>query len=100
MFGFHKDNSTGGKTRWSAASRLIGHEGERNVWVLSENMTPVLVSAHSFRPANDSEPLARAILNGEEIVPSEIIGEDQRFVDARLPDPEAPEDSVPAIPED
>ena len=72
---------------------------ENDVWVLCEN-TPVLVSARGLRPANDLEALARAILNGEGIVPSEIIGEDQRFVDARLPDPEAPEDAVPTIPED
>ena len=26
---FRKDNSTAGKTRWSVASRVIGHEGER-----------------------------------------------------------------------
>ena len=61
---------------------------------------PVLVSAHSLRPANDSEALARAFPNGEETIPSETIAEDQRFVDARLPDPEAPEDAVSAIPED
>ena len=64
---------------------------------LCEN-SRVVVSAHSLRPANDSEALARAILNGEEIVPGEIIEEDQRFVDARLPDPEAPEDAVPTCP--
>ena len=58
------------------------------------------VPAHSLRPANDSGALARAILNGEEITPSEVIGEDQRFVDARLPGREAPEDAVPTIPED
>ena len=74
----------------------IRHEGERDVWVLCEN-TPVLVSAHSLRPANDSEALARAFPNGEETIPSETIAEDQRFVDARLPDPEAPEDAVPTI---
>ena len=73
------------------------HEGERCVWVLCEN-TPVVVSTHSLRPANDSEALTRAIRGNRS--PGEIIGEDQRFVDARLPDPEAPEDAVPTIPED
>ena len=50
---------------------------------------PVLVSAHSLRPANDSEALARAFLNGEEVVPSEITGKR-----------EALENAVPAILED
>ena len=45
--------SVGGKTRWSVASRVIGHDGERDVWVLTEN-TPVSVSARSLRPASDA----------------------------------------------
>lgn len=79
---FRKDNNTGGKTKWSVASRVIGHEGERDIWVLCEN-TPVLVSAHNLRPANDAEALAHSILQGQPIVPDEVIGESQRFVDAR-----------------
>ena len=59
------------------------------MWVLTEN-TPVLVSAHSLRPANDAEALARSILNGQPIMPAEIIGDDQKFVDARIP--ELPQD--------
>ena len=71
---FRKDNNTGGRTKWSVASRVIGHEGERDIWVLCEN-TPVLVSAHNLRPASDAEALARSILQGQPIVPAEVIGE-------------------------
>ena len=71
-----------------------------DVWVLCEN-TPVVVSTHSLRPANDSEALSQSYPERTaNRSPGEIIGEDQRFVDARLPDPEAPEDADPTIPED
>ena len=40
-----------GRTTWSPASRVIGHEGNenQNVWVLCENI-PVLVSAQNISP--------------------------------------------------
>ena len=64
-----RDNQPG-RTTWSPASRVIGHEGNenQNVWVLCENI-PVLVSAQSIRPAGDAEALAHAILHGHSIIP-------------------------------
>ena len=61
---FRRDNQPG-KTTWSPASRVIGHEWNenQNVWVLCENI-PVLVSAQNIRPAGDAEALAHAILHG------------------------------------
>ena len=46
---FRRDNQPG-KTTWSPASRVIGHEGSenQNVWVLCENI-PLLVSAQKKR---------------------------------------------------
>ena len=51
---FRRDNQPG-RTTWSPASRVIGHEGNenQNVWVLCENI-PVLVSAQNIRPAGDA----------------------------------------------
>ena len=112
LVSFRKDNNTGGKTQWSVVSRAIGHEGDRDVWVLCENV-PVLVSVHNLRPASEAEALAKSVLEGHPIVPSEVIGDDQKFVDARsyLEEPEIPEDvsyepsiapgtPAPTIPED
>ena len=86
---YRRDNNADGGVRWSVASRVIGHEGERDVWVLCRNV-PVLVSVHNLRPANDAEALARSVLNGDPIVPSEIVEDGQKFIDARGPekDPE------------
>ena len=82
---YRRDNNTDGKVRWSVASRVIGHEGERDVWVLCRNV-PVLVSVHNLRPANDAEALARSVLKGDPIVPSEIVEDGQKFIDARGPE--------------
>ena len=48
------------------------------------------MSVHNLRPANDAEALARSVLNGDPIVPSEIVEDGQKFIDARGPekDPE------------
>ena len=87
-----------GKTQWSPASRVIGKEGDKKVWVLCEN-TPVLVDGRNLRPANDAEALGRLILHGHDIVPEEIIKEhgQQAFEDAsQVP---VPEGEVPSDPE-
>ena len=72
-----------GKTTWSPASRVIGHEGNENhnVWVLCENI-PVLVSAQNIRPAGDAQTLAHAILHGHSIIPDAIVRGQQEFEDA------------------
>ena len=79
---FRRDNQPG-KTTWSPASRVIGHEGSenQNVWVLCENI-PVLVSAQNIRPAGDAEALAHAILHGHSIIPEAIVRGQQEFEDA------------------
>ena len=79
---FRRDNQPG-KTTWSPASRVIGHEGNenQNVWVLCENI-PVLVSAQNIRPAGDAEALSHAILHGHSIIPEAIVRGQQEFEDA------------------
>ena len=85
---FRRDNQPG-KTTWSRASRIIGHEGNesQNVWVLCENI-PVLVSAQNIRPAGDAEALAHAILHGHSIIPEAIVRGQQEFEDATAVPPE------------
>ena len=65
---FRRDNQPG-RTTWSPASRVIGHEGNENhnVWFLCENI-PVLVSAQNIRAAGGVEALAHAILHGHSII--------------------------------
>ena len=77
---FRRDNQPG-KTTWSPASRVIGHEGSenQNVWVLCENIP---VSAQNIRPAGDAEALAHAILHGHSIIPEAIVRGQQEFEDA------------------
>ena len=79
---FRRDNQPG-RTTWSPASRVIGHEGneEQNVWVLRENI-PVLVSAQNIRPAGDAEALAHAILEEHSIIPEAVVRGQQQFADA------------------
>ena len=66
---FRRDNQPG-RTTWSPASRVIGHEGKKNqnVLVLCENIL-VLVSAQNIRPAGDAVALAHAILHGHSTIP-------------------------------
>ena len=82
MICFRRDNQ--GKTTWSPASRVIGHEGQHgeNIWVLCENV-PVLVSAQNVRPAHDAEAIAHAILNGHSVIPESIVNGQQGYEDAR-----------------
>ena len=80
---FRRDNNVGsGKTSWSPASRVIGFEGKKNVWVLTRGV-PVLISAGNLRPARDAEALAAHVLTGKPILPSEIVSGQQSFVDER-----------------
>ena len=85
---FRRDSQPG-RTTWSPASRVIGHEGNenQNVWALCESI-PVLVSAQNMRPAGDAEALAHAILHGHSIIPEAIVRGQQEFEDAAAVPPE------------
>ena len=92
-----------GRTQWSPASRVIGKEGDKKVWVLCENI-PVLVDGRNLRPANDAEALGRLILHGHDVVPEEIIKEhgQQAFENASqvpVPEGETEGSGLPRIPE-
>ena len=80
---FRRDNQRGG-TSWSPVSRVIGHEGSKNIWLLCGNC-PVLVSSHNVRIASPNDALAQAVLNGQPVVPFEVVHEDgqQSFLDVR-----------------
>ena len=82
---FRRDNQKGG-TSWSPVSRVIGHEGSKSIWLLCGNC-PVLVSSHNARVASPNEALAQAVLNGEPVVPFEVVREDgqRSFLDVRRP---------------
>ena len=95
-------SSQPGRTTWSPASRVIGHEGNenQNVWVLCENI-PALVSAQNIRPAGDAEAFAHAILHGNSIIPETIVRGQQEFEDATAVPPEdstAPEAATHVVP--
>ena len=80
-----RDNQKGG-TSWSPVSRVIGHEGSKSISLLCGNC-PVLVSSHNVRVASPNEALAQAVLNGEPVVPFEVVREDgqRSFLDVRRP---------------
>ena len=85
---------------------MIGHEGPKNLWLLCGNV-PVLVASQNVRIASPSEALAQAVLNGDPIVPADIVndGGQQSFLDARrvaagqdddiVPSPSVLEDAMP-----
>ena len=79
---FRRDNQRGG-TAWSPTCRVIGQEGEKNLWLLCGNV-PVLVAKQNVRPVNASEALAQSVLEGKPIVPLSITGTGQQsFWDRR-----------------
>ena len=80
---FRRDNQRGGAS-WPPVSRVLGHEGSKNIWLLCGNF-PVLVFSHNVRIASPNEALAQAVLNGEPVVPFEVVHEDgqQCFLDVR-----------------
>ena len=83
---FRRDNQRGG-TSWSPTCRVIGHENQKNIWLLCGNV-PVLVASHNIRIASPSEALAQSVLNGEPVIPYKIINDtgQQAFLDARQAD--------------
>ena len=80
---FRRDNQRGG-TSWSPTSRVIGHEGPRNLWLLCGNV-PVLVANQNVRSATASEALAHAVLHGNPVSAEDVVsqGQQQSFLDAR-----------------
>ena len=83
---FRRDNQRGG-TSWSPTCRVIGHENQKNIWLLCGNV-PVLVASHNIRIASPSEALAQSVLNREPVIPYKIINDtgQQAFLDARQAD--------------
>ena len=83
---FRRDNQRGG-TSWSPTCRVIGHENQKNIWLLCGNV-PVLVASHNIRIASPSEALAQSVLNGEPVISYKIINDtgQQAFLDARQSD--------------
>ena len=83
---FRRDNQRGG-TSWSPTCRVIGHENQKNIWLLCGNV-PVLVASHNIRIASPSEALAQSVLNGEPVIPYKVINDtgQQAFLDARQAD--------------
>ena len=80
------ENQRGG-TSWSPTCSVIGHENQKNIWILCGNV-PVLVASHNIRIASPSEALAQSVLNGEPVIPYKIINDtgQQAFLDARQAD--------------
>ena len=56
---FRRNNQRGGIS-WSPTCRVIGHENQKNIWLLCGNV-PVLVVSHNIRIASPSEALAQSI---------------------------------------
>ena len=71
---------------------MIGHEGERNIWLLCGNV-PVLVASQNVKIATPNEALAHAVLHGQPVIPEEVVSgnEQQSFLDARAADDAASE---------
>ena len=92
---FHKDSQRGG-TQWSPPARIIGQEGQKNLWLLCGNV-PLLLVAQNVRPATASEALALTILHGDPIAPGEIVEgtNQQSFLDARMRGHEEVNDEPP-----
>ena len=57
---YRRDNQVGG-TIWSTASRIIGKDPHRGLWLLHEGV-PVLVAENKVRSADESETLAYSLL--------------------------------------
>ena len=91
-----RDNQTGG-TSWSSTSRVIGHEGPKNLWLLCGNV-PVLVASQNVRIGSPSEALAQAVLNGDPVIPGNIVsdGGQQSFLDAGRVAAASEDDMVPS----
>ena len=66
---------------------MIGHEGERNIWLLCGNV-PVLVANQNVKVATPHEALAHAVLHSQPVIPEEVVSgnEQQSFLDARTAD--------------
>ena len=68
---YRRDNQVGG-TIWSTASRIIGKDPHRGLWLLHEGV-PVLVAENNVRSADEAETLAYSLLNNIPGLPEVII---------------------------
>ena len=60
---FRREQGNDGTQRWSTASRVIGHDGPKTIWVVNEGV-PVCVSVDRLRPCTPPESLAYLHTNG------------------------------------
>ena len=76
---------------------MIGHEGPKNLWWLCGNVD-VLVASQNVRIASPSQALAQSVLNGDPIIPTNIVndGGQQSFLDARRVAVASEDDIVPS----
>eukprot|EP00435_Cladocopium_sp_Y103_P027775 s3250_g6.t2 len=82
---YRRDNQQGG-TIWSTASRVIGLDPHRGVWLLHEGV-PVLVAENKMRAADESETLAYSLLNGcLPVLPEVIVSGPQQHKYLRVAD--------------
>ena len=80
---------------WSTASRVIGFDGPKIVWVIHRGV-PVCVGLDKLRPVNASEALAHQYLHGQKPFQFGSRHQQQGYVDARLDNPEVEEPARPA----
>ena len=88
---YHRDNQVGG-TIWSTASRIIGKDPHRGLWLLHEGV-PVLVAENKVRSADESETLAYSLLNNIPVLPEVIVSGPQQQRYLKVAD-EAPSSSA------
>ena len=68
---------------WSTASRVIGFDGPKIVWVIHRGV-PVCVGLDKLRPVNASEALAHQYLHGQKPFQFGSRHQQQGYIDARL----------------
>ena len=80
---------------WSTASRVIGFDGPKIVWVIHRGV-PVCVGLDKLRPVNASEALAHQYLHGQKPFQFGSRHQQQGYIDARLDNTEVGESARPA----
>ena len=104
-FGHFPTWQSRGGASWSPTSRVLGHEGPKNLWLLCGNVF-VLVASQNVRVASPPEALAQSVLNGDPVLPNIVNdGGQQSFLDARrvaaasedgiVPSPSVLDDALP-----
>ena len=57
LVSFHHKDGTTAESRWSTASRIIGFQGDKVVWLLTEGV-PVCAATDKIRPCTPAETMA------------------------------------------